>query len=110
MNKIGNFDLNNILIEEKSDEIILIYDILCKTFFVPKPLRIRFAKINGFIRVFDGNRYLVLFGLEKYDAIYNRMKYFISQKILKGITYVFANYYPKNKNHFYDRLSLCIML
>ena len=74
MTKMGHFDLDNILIDEKSDEIILIYDIKCKTSFVPKPLRISFAKIDGFIRVFDGARYLVLFGLEKYDAIYNRIK------------------------------------
>ena len=74
MTKMGHFDLGNILIDEKSDEIILIYDIKCKTSFVPKPLRISFAKIDGFIRVFDGARYLVLFGLEKYDAIYNRIK------------------------------------
>ena len=74
MTKMGHFDLGNILIDEKSDEIILIYDIKCKTLFVPKPLRISFAKIDGFIRVFDGARYLVLFGLEKYDAIYNRIK------------------------------------
>ena len=45
-----------------------------------KPLHIRFDKIDGFIRVYDGNRYLVLFGLEKYDAIYNRIRYLINQK------------------------------
>ena len=74
MTKMGHFDLDNILIDEKSDDIILIYDIKCKTLFVPKPLGISFAKIDGFIRVFDGARYLVLFGLEKYDAIYNTIK------------------------------------
>ena len=30
-----------------------------------KSLRIRFDKIDGFIRVYDGSRYLVLFGSEK---------------------------------------------
>ena len=39
-----------------------------------KAFRIMFDKINGFIRTYDGNRYLVLYGLEKYDAIYNRYK------------------------------------
>ena len=32
--------------------------------FDPKPLRIRFDHIDWFIRVYDGTRYLTLFGLE----------------------------------------------
>ena len=32
-----------------------------------KPLSIRFDKMVGFIRVYDGTRCLVLFGAEKYD-------------------------------------------
>ena len=32
-------------------------------------LRIRFDKIDGFIRFYDGTRYLVLFGDKKYDFI-----------------------------------------
>ena len=31
----------------------------------PEPLRIRFDKIDRFIRVYDERRYLVLFGSEK---------------------------------------------
>ena len=34
-----------------------------------KPLLIRFDKINGFIRVYGGTRYLVLFRHEKYYVI-----------------------------------------
>ena len=30
-----------------------------------------------FIRIYDGTRYLVLFGSEKYNAIYNRFKYLL---------------------------------
>ena len=45
---------------------------------VSKPLAIRIDKIDGFIRVYDGTRYLVLFGSEKYDFIYNRIRYPIS--------------------------------
>ena len=37
-----------------------------------KPLHITFGKVNGFIRDYDGTKYLVLFNLEKYDAIYDR--------------------------------------
>ena len=29
---------------------------------------------DEFIRIYDGNTYLVLFGLEKYDDIYNRIR------------------------------------
>ena len=43
-----------------------------------KSLRIRFDKVDGFIRVDNGNGYLVLFAPEKYDAIYNRIRYVIS--------------------------------
>ena len=50
---------------------IFIYDTLYKTLISEKPLRIRFDKIDGFMRVYDGARYLELFGLEKYNVIYN---------------------------------------
>ena len=40
-----------------------------------KPMLLRFDKAKGFIRVYDGSRYLVLFVPEKYDAIYNRSRY-----------------------------------
>ena len=80
------FDFDNILIDEKSYKNILIYKILYRTLIGPKSLRIRFNKIDGFIRVYDGTRYLVLFGPEKYDVIYNRIRYMISQKSV--ITYV----------------------
>ena len=62
-----------------------------KTSIGTRPLCIRFDKVDGFIRVFDRTRYLVLFGPEKYDAIYNRITYLKSQK--SGIKYVlFHNY------------------
>ena len=54
--KLEDFGLNNILIDEKSHKNILIYDISYKTLIGPKPLRIRFDKINGFTRIYDGTR------------------------------------------------------
>ena len=36
-----------------------------------KPLRVRFDEIDGFIRVYDGARYLVLSESEKHDSLYN---------------------------------------
>ena len=62
---------------------------------IAKPLRVRFDKIDGFIRVYDGTRYLVLFGSEKYNSIYNKIRYLISVK--GGITYVISHNYSKFK-------------
>ena len=97
------FDFDNILIDEKSYKNILIYKILYRTLIGPKSLRIRFNKIDGFIRVYDGTRYLVLFGPEKYDVIYNRIRYMISQK--SGITYVISHNYGGIKVDTYDSLK-----
>ena len=98
--KIEGFDFDNILLDERSYKNILIYGILCKNLIGAKPLRIMFNKVDEFIRVYDGTRYLVLFGPEKYDAIYNRIKYVISQK--NGITFVFCHNYAKIKIDSYD--------
>ena len=84
--KIEDFDFD-ILWDEKLYENILIYNVSYNTLMVAKPLRFRFDKVDGFIRVYDGARYLVVLGPEKYDSIYNRIRYLISQG--SGITYVF---------------------
>ena len=70
-----NFD--NIFFDEKSYrtyENVLIYDISYKTFMGAKPLRVRFDEIDGFIKIYDGIRYLVLFGHVWYDAICDRIR------------------------------------
>ena len=69
----------------------MIYAISYKTLIDPKALRMRFYKIDGFIRIYDGTNYLALFDSEKYDAIYNRMRCIISLK--SGITYIFSQFY-----------------
>ena len=51
--KIEDLDLDNILTDEKSYENILVYNISYKN-LIPKLLRIRFDKIDGFIRVYNG--------------------------------------------------------
>ena len=51
--KFEDFDLDNILIDEKSYKNILIYSISYKTLIGAKPLHIRFDKIDGLIRVYD---------------------------------------------------------
>ena len=59
--KLEDFNINNILIAEKSHESIFIYDVSYRTLIGSKPLRIRLNKIDGFIRVYDGARCLTLF-------------------------------------------------
>ena len=60
--KFEDFDFENILIDKKWCENILVYNISYKNLIPAKPLRIKFKKIDRFIRVDDGTRYLVLFG------------------------------------------------
>ena len=69
-----------------------------------KPLDIKFDNTQRFIWVYDGTRYLVLFGGEKYDFLYNRIRYLIGVKI--GITYVISHTYAKIKVDSFDSLPL----
>ena len=55
--KLEDFHLDNNLMNEKSHKNILIFDISYKTLIGQKPLRIRFNKIGGFIKIYDGTRY-----------------------------------------------------
>ena len=71
--KTENVDLGNILIDEKSYEKILVHDISCKTLIGAKPMRIRFDKINWFIRIYNGSKHLLLFRPENFDAMNNRI-------------------------------------
>ena len=80
--KLEDFGLDNFLIDEKSHETILIYEISYKTLekshetiliyeisnkplISSKSLRNRFDKKDRFIKVYDGSKYLVLLGPEK---------------------------------------------
>ena len=96
--KIEDFNLDNILTDEKSYENVLVYNVLCNA------LIISFDKVDGFIRVYDGTRYLVLFGSEKNDFIYNRIRYRLGVK--SGITYVIFHNCAKIKVNSYDSLPL----
>ena len=77
------------------------FDISYKTLIDPEPLHIGFNKIDGFIRIYDGTRYLTLFGSEKYDAIYDRIRYLTNLKYLinlkTSITYIFLTILQKPK-------------
>ena len=54
-----------------------------------------FNKVDGFMRDYHGTKYLLSFGPEKYDAIYNRIWYLIRLK--SGITYAFSHNSAKIK-------------
>ena len=55
----------------------MIYEVPYKTLIRAKPLRIMFDKVNEFIRNYHRTKYLVLFDLEKNNAIYDRFRYLV---------------------------------
>ena len=62
--KLEDFGLDNFLIDQKSYKNFLVYNISYKPLIDAKSLLIRFSKVNGFITVYDGTRYLVSFRAE----------------------------------------------
>ena len=83
--RVRCINFSDILLDKKSDKNISIYDFWYKIFIGAEPLRIWFDKIYGFIKIFDGIRYLVLFGPERLNTIYDRINYLVSEK--SGVTY-----------------------
>ena len=75
-----------------------------KTLIGLKPLIIKFNKIDVYITIYNGTTCLVLLSPEKYDAIYSRISYLISQK--GGIKYTFSSHYAKIKVDSYDSLPI----
>ena len=69
--------------DKRTYKNILIH-VLYKTLIGAKPLLIMFNALYGFIS--DWTEYLVLFGLERYDAIYDKIRYLVG---LKNGIYVF---------------------
>ena len=94
VSKSEDFDINSILIDEKSRENILTDDISYEILNGSKPLQIRFNKIGGFIKTFDETRYLTLLDPEKNDAPYDRIRYSIR---LKVAYHIFFSLFCKNK-------------
>ena len=97
-----SFDLDNTLIDEKSYENNLVCSISYKSLINSKRLRIRSNKIDGFIRVYDETRYLVLTRSKKYDFIYKRIRYLKSAK--SGTTDIISHSYAKIKVDSYNSL------
>ena len=48
-----DINVDRILLDEKSCENILVYNILYKKYLDAKPLRIRFNKADGIIKIYD---------------------------------------------------------
>ena len=90
--KLEDFDFDNILLDQRGYENNLVYVISYKNLIAAKPFLIKFNKIDGFIRVYEEKRYLVLFDSIplfesiQYGTIYNRIRYLISQK--KGMLFL----------------------
>ena len=79
----------DILLEEKIYENISVYEISYKTPMVPKPLRIWFDEIDGFIRVCGSEfKHLVLFDNGLFDKICDKIKYLISEKSVLQIVLI----------------------
>ena len=57
-----------------------------------KPSRIWFNKVDKFIKMYDGLRYLVMYDYNRYNAIYYMIRYLISEKssIENSINQIFA--------------------
>ena len=57
-----------------------------------KPSRIWFNKVDKFIKMYDGTRYLVMYDYNRYNAIYYMIRYLISEKssIENSINQIFA--------------------
>ena len=102
--KFEDFILIIFLIDKKSNKNILICNISYKTLINPKRLSIRFNKMDGFIKTCDGTRYLRFFCSEKYDAIYNRIRYFIGAE--KWHHVYFSHYFAKVVVDSYDSLPI----
>ena len=87
--KVEDINVDNILLDKKLYKNILVYNISYKTFMDAKPLRIRFDKVDGVIKIYDGIRHLELFDLLSeihdrinsriYNIILNRIDYLISE-------------------------------
>ena len=59
--------------------------------------------MNEFVRIFNGTRYLVLFEPEKYDALYNRIRYLEEMLCQKSdIAYAISYNHARIKIDSYD--------
>ena len=102
---INDLNLDNILIDGKSYENILIYNAANKTSYGEKTLRINFDKVDRYSRTYDSAKYLALFDTnEKGEIICDSIKYLIMLK--SNISDMYSHKYTKNKTNSDDDLPL----
>ena len=101
---ICNYILSDEKLYKENYKIIIIYDILCKTSMGAKPLRIRFDKIDGFIKINDKIKHLVLFDYSYCDKIRHKFRYLIREK--SGITDSINHNFAKLRINSYDSLPV----
>ena len=80
-------DINNdkILLDKKSYKNVLIYKLLYKKFIDAKPFPIKFNKVDGLIKIYNGIRYLELSNsydtnYRVYNKIFDEINYLITEK------------------------------
>ena len=79
-------NFSNILLDKHLYENISFYNISYKTPTGPKPLHIRFDKIDGFVIAPDGkNKHLILFDYRLFNKICDKIKHLISKKVVLQI-------------------------
>ena len=78
--------------------------ILYKTSMGAKPLRIRFDKIDGFIKIHDKIKHLVLFDYSYSDKIRDKFRYLICEK--GGITGNVNHNFARIRINSYDSLHI----
>ena len=91
--KIEDFDFN-ILLDEKLYETFFIY-VTYKPLIGSKNLWILFDRVDGFIRNHNGTKYFPLFGSEKYNDIFNMIRYLVTIKL--SISDIVSHNYGKIK-------------
>ena len=78
----------------------MIFNISYKNLVGSKLLTIIFDKVHGFILIYDGTKYLILFRSKIYDAINDRVRYLISLKMC--IANIFTHCFAKVKVDTYE--------
>ena len=82
--RVGDFGFSNVLLSKTITWKFISY----KSIMDVNPLYIRFDKVHGFIEIHDGTGYLVLYGPEGYDAMCDRIKYLINEKVVSHIVLI----------------------
>lgn len=79
--KIEDLGFNTLSDKKPYKNILFLhFDNSYKTFIGTKPLCIIYSTVDEFIKEYDGTKYLVLLGSEKYDSTYDRIRYLLGKK------------------------------